>query len=790
MSEYAAKVAQDVIDQLERGVAPWTKPWSPGERFMPWNPVTEKPYRGMNAMYLLMQGRSDSRWLTRRQAEAAGAELKAGERGNDIRLQFFAFHKTQTRKDERGRIVRDGDGKPIKDVVQLERPQVTNFWVYNADQFVGLPEQSRQVAPESERHAKAEALIAASKADIRHVAGDRAYYYPAQDHIVLPPFQQFDKADGYYATALHELGHWTGHESRLGRDLSFPRGSEGYAREELRAEIASLMVGDELGIGHDPTRHAAYVGSWVKILKDDPREIFRAATDAEKIAKFLQNPLAQTHVESQAAERQTAPVLEPVAVAAAAAANLSVGQPKAQQLDLQGGNMRRQPQRVVLNIPYAEKNRAKNVAKANNIPLNWDKEAKLWWAPGNADLAPMDQWRHRSTVDQHLSPEEEFKAVLEKAGFDFQGPAEMTGKIQRVPMKDDVKGARSGAYCGYKEGHQPGGWFQDHRSGERVNWKSDRPVERVSEAERQQQEREAQQAKDARDREIAATQRKTAGAIAELLQRCEPASRDHAYLVKKGVGGLGLLVNKDGPINCPPGADDPQHFSARGHLLVPYHDIDGNLLGAQTISPRDSNNKSMPKGAALQGGHHIIGKLKDDDPILIVEGWATGKTIFDETGRPVIVAFNANNLVTVAKAYREKYPNRAIVTLGDNDHRKEGQLNERTNRPYGNPGREKANEAAQAVGGQAVIPSFTAGQNGTDWNDLRQDQGKDAFHEQFGPALAGALAIIERRSLAAAIAEERQSQQLNDHRRQEPRQREFPPKELERHREEVRYQGR
>ena len=773
MSEYAAKVAQDVIDQLERGVAPWTKPWKPGERFMPWNPITGKSYRGMNSVYLLMQGRPDTRWLTRRQAEAAGAQLKDGERGNDIRLQFFAFQKTETRKDERGKIVRGDDGKPIKDIVQLERPQVTNFWVYNADQFVGLPEQTREVAPEAERHAKAEALIKAAQADIRHVEGDRAYYNPREDHVVLPNFSQFPTPDRYYATALHELGHWTGHETRLNRDLANPFGSEAYAREELRAEIASLMIGDELGIGHDPSRHAAYVGSWIKALQNDPREIFRAAADAEKISQFLHNPLAQTKAETQAVERTIAPPARGAAEKAAPARET------AEQLDLQGGNMRRQPQRVVLHIPYAEKNRAKTVAREHNIPLKWDGDAKLWWAPADANLKPLEQWRHKATADLHMRPEEEFKQVLEKAGFDFKGPAEMDGKIHRVPMKDDEKGARSGAYCGYKEGHHPGGWYLDHRVGQQINWKSERPMERVSEADRQRQEREAQRAKDARDREVAATQKAAAGAVAALLEKCEPASRDHAYLVRKGVGGLGLLVNKVGPINCPPGAEEPQHFSARGHLLVPYHDINGNLMGAQTISPRDNNNKSMPKGAALQGGFHVIGNLKDSDPIVIVEGWATGKTIFDETGKPQIVAFNATNLLAVAKAFRERYPERPIVIAGDNDHRKEGQINEKTGRPYGNPGRDKSKEAAEAVGGQAILPDFPKGARGTDWNDLRQDEGKEAFHAQFGPALAGALAIIERRELAKSIAAEREQRSLIPQHQEEKRQRELPPRTLE-----------
>ena len=159
---------------------------------------------------------------------------------------------------------------------------------FNAEQIDGLPELvQRPVLPEFERHARAEAMLAASPVEIRHVHGDDAYYLPSTDKITLPERSQFVSADAYYATALHEIGHSTGHESRLDRDLGHPFGSEGYAREELRAEIASLMLGEELGIGHNPENHASYVKSWIRVLQDDPREIFRAAADAEKIRVFM-----------------------------------------------------------------------------------------------------------------------------------------------------------------------------------------------------------------------------------------------------------------------------------------------------------------------------------------------------------------------------------------------------------------------------------------------------------------------------------------------------------------------
>ena len=170
-------------------------------------------------------------------------------------------------------------------IVELERPRSFVFTVFNAEQIDGLPAIERPEKRDWDPVQRAEDIIAASGARIEHKAGNRAFYRASEDKIVLPRQEQFQSADGYYSTALHELGHWTGHSSRLDREVGRnPFGSIEYAKEELRAEIASMMLGAEVGLsGREDDSHAAYVGSWCKVLEDDPREIFRAAADAEKI---------------------------------------------------------------------------------------------------------------------------------------------------------------------------------------------------------------------------------------------------------------------------------------------------------------------------------------------------------------------------------------------------------------------------------------------------------------------------------------------------------------------------
>ena len=264
--------------------------------------MTGNRYKGINVLHLISQERDDQRWMTYKQAADAGAQVRKGEKGTGI--QYWKFSDEHIKKDAAGKPILDGDGKPVKEIIRLERPRAFFATVFNAEQIDGLPpiQRKEQTWNPIER---AEGILAASGAEINHNGGSRAFYRPSTDSIHLPDKGQFPNAENYYATALHELGHWTGHQDRLDRDLAHPFGSEGYAKEELRAEIASMILGDELGIGHDPSQHAAYVGSWIKKLQDDPLEVFRAAADAEKIQAYVLG-LEQKQVQDLTAQWQQA----------------------------------------------------------------------------------------------------------------------------------------------------------------------------------------------------------------------------------------------------------------------------------------------------------------------------------------------------------------------------------------------------------------------------------------------------------------------------------------------------
>lgn len=277
-----AEVTDRIVAELKAGRFPWVQPWSkaaaaPG---LPRNAVSGRCYSGINVLLLwgavIERGFASQGWLTFRQMLDAGGCVRKGEHGVTV---VYADRFTPEQEKERAK----GEGDDPKSIPFLKR-----FTVFNVAQCDGLPERlTTQAPPLPEREAVpvAEALIAATGADFR-IGGAKAFYSPGGDYVQVPPQPAFHHQIDYYRTALHELGHWTGHASRLGRDLSHPFGSPEYAREELCAELASAFLCAALGIV--PTvRHADYLGAWLDVLRADNRAIFRAASQASKAADYL-----------------------------------------------------------------------------------------------------------------------------------------------------------------------------------------------------------------------------------------------------------------------------------------------------------------------------------------------------------------------------------------------------------------------------------------------------------------------------------------------------------------------
>ncbi len=280
--DHFQEVTDGIVAALEADRKPWVRPWDPdkaGGPQAPFNPTTGKRYHGINVLILGMDLRAfetgDPRWMTYQQASDRKWQVRKGEKSTSI--FFFKPLRVEGKDDEAD----PGEDGPGQRMVAMMR----SYSVFHASQIEGIPPYKAPTFEEAPwtRPEAANVILTNSRAVVR-IGGDRAFYSPSTDHIQLPPEHAFNGAPEWAATALHELGHWTGHSTRLNRDLQNKFGSAGYAMEELRAELASAFVGAELGLPTDIPQHASYIGSWIKSLKNEKREIFRAAADAQKIA--------------------------------------------------------------------------------------------------------------------------------------------------------------------------------------------------------------------------------------------------------------------------------------------------------------------------------------------------------------------------------------------------------------------------------------------------------------------------------------------------------------------------
>jgi antirestriction protein ArdC len=286
-----SRVTNRIVADLELGVRPWLKPWNAehaaGRITRPLR-HNGQPYRGINVVMLwaeaMDQGFACPIWMTYKQATELGGQVRKGEHGS---LVVYADRMTRTETDASG------------EEAEHSIPFLKGYTVFNCEQIDNLPGHfTAPAAPALDpvaRIASAETFFRHTGADIRF-GGDRAYYTVHDDFVQMPPFETFRDAESFYATLAHETTHWTKHPSRLDREFGRKRwGDEGYAAEELVAELGSAFLSADLGITPEPREdHAAYIANWLKVLKDDKRAIFTAAAHAERAAAFLHGLQPQT----------------------------------------------------------------------------------------------------------------------------------------------------------------------------------------------------------------------------------------------------------------------------------------------------------------------------------------------------------------------------------------------------------------------------------------------------------------------------------------------------------------
>ena len=280
------------IDCLKKDTIPWHRGWS-SER--PFNAVTNTEYHGANALWLTYNQQAqlykDPRWCTFKQAQSKGWKIKQGSKGTKI--EFWSLYDTE----EKRKLTRT-EAKQLTDELTAEeftnrvKPVSNTYTVFNGEQIEGIPlyEIRKNVLHLDEFLYGRNKLIENMKVGLKE-GGNEAFYSIAEDMIVLPKINQFDNEFEYITTFFHEAGHATGHVSRFNREMPSARGTDIYAREELRAEIASAFAAQAFGIDYNKNKymenHEAYIQDYIKVLENEPNELFAAIKDAEKISDYL-----------------------------------------------------------------------------------------------------------------------------------------------------------------------------------------------------------------------------------------------------------------------------------------------------------------------------------------------------------------------------------------------------------------------------------------------------------------------------------------------------------------------
>ncbi|WP_299139149.1 ArdC family protein [uncultured Vibrio sp.] len=274
--DFHQEVTNQIIEALEAGVKPWSCPWDVTQSDgLPYNFSTGNTYSGMNVMLLWMSAQmnqfSSNQWLTFKQALDLGGNVIKGEKGTHI-----TFYKSLEKE------------KTVNGKEKIETiPMLKTFVVFNLDQIEGItkPEPKTDLIGELDLREDVEDFFKATGATINYV-GQKAFFRPSTDEIVIPERERFESTANLYATVMHELTHWTGHKSRLNRTKGSKFGDKDYAFEELVAELGSAFLMADFGIVGD-VQHESYIANWLEVLKNDKRFIFKAASQASKAFTHL-----------------------------------------------------------------------------------------------------------------------------------------------------------------------------------------------------------------------------------------------------------------------------------------------------------------------------------------------------------------------------------------------------------------------------------------------------------------------------------------------------------------------
>ncbi|NDY73133.1 antirestriction protein [Desulfobacter hydrogenophilus] len=754
MSKYQDQLndfSKRVLEAIEKGDAPWQKPWEEGLLLeLPKNLTTDQNYKGVNLINLAMSGYNDPRWMTFNQAKDMNCFVKKGQKAS--KGFFYSPARLEKELDDKGKPILDENGE--EKITKVNKPIFKTFSVFNATQIEGV-EPYRHPEPAWKPEDKAEKLIASANVEITGSQLDKAFYNFLTHSIETPDKSQFDDKSKYYSTIFHELSHATAHKSMLDRGVDYAD-KDSRAKEELRAEISSWLVCSQIGIGYSAESkesNKAYVSSWLKAIKPEDRakELGFAMKDAEKIVEYLMgpdlekgkatqkeaerlqakadkyridhkdlfsytekitvamgnpdlfddlmpehyksDPLSAFNKELDDSQREIVTYLKNIAPSLEKKSK-SVPSPQvpspAPKLSKNSQIEKRDPalSRMYINVPYSEKDEAKALG------AKWDKQEKSWFVESEIDQAPFKKWLEpaQDSLDMNKVTAQ-FQDQASRLGLKIDSP-QADGKLHRVAVEGDKGGKKSGAYTLYPDG-RPAGFIQNHKTGEKANFKYEGELGKTVITSGNKQARAAE-----RDQDHAAAAKKAFGIYINAEK-----TTSHPYLTDKKINGdKGYRVDKN------------------NRLIVPAKNLKTNKIESLQFIGEDGQ-KQFLTGGKKSGNAYTIGELDEQKPILLAEGFATGKTLNDVSHLPAVVCFDANNLENVAKQIRELMPSAELFICADNDHAKKN-----------NVGVKKAEKAAKAVGAKVIIPKFTDESKKlgyTDFNDLAKcKMGKSRVQSQ------------------------------------------------------------
>ena len=586
------------------------------------------------------------------------------------------------------------------ETIRLEKPKLSYATVFNIEQTT----LTNMNAKTPERM-DAATFMSAFNIEIDMSQTARPRYDNETDTISVPPPNRFPSMTDYHRVVVEQIA--ARQDARHSNEPAPTPGTPQAAEREMKIKIAAAVIGDALGVGHTADlSNGIYSNKWKKMAANHPRDVLRTAATADTIAFAVMQEarkITQGRNEEMPEQAREARTPQPIS------------------------------ERINLRVPFAEKDQAKEAG------CRWDKEQKTWYAPPGTDIQKIAHWRENTQIQATTPREELINAMTAKGMIISDNHPIMDGKSHRISVHGDdhAKNERSGFYVAHSDG-VPAGYLKNNRTGEETKWRA--TGFSLTDDMKATLAQTAREKYDLREEEITKRQEQVANRLTKSVGKLEPVTEPTQYMQDKGIGiepGIYKTVDKSGEVK----------------LAVPLTDIHGKVWSMTTIA--EDGVKTYAKDGKKHGSFHVVGgidALKDAPAIIMAEGYATAVSLKNGLNTPVVAAMDSGNLLPVGQELRKAFPEKAIVVCGDDDRKL------LDNPKIGkNIGKDKAMEAALAVGGSVVFPIFPKGTDNSlsDFNDLatKTPLGVEGLRQQTQPAIARAIANAQAQVGNTLIAE-------------------------------------